>query len=528
VQYNGAAQAVGDFTYYNLTLSGSGAKDLSTVGRVTTINNNFAMSGTATAAPVAALTIGGNVTLGSGTTFTGGGFTHNVAGNWTNNGATFTNTNNTINLNGTVAQTVGGTATTTFNNLILNNTFGTIPQIILGINTTVGNSLTMTSGVVNLAGFTFTLGAAATVSSISRVASATTNWMYGGTFSRFWLSGTAVSSTVGNMYGLFPVGALIASSYRPVQINSNASPTGNGSFSVTHTDATTVTDLSPVYSDAGTNIVRKHNSQFVTATTATGGTYDISVTMTNLPAGTLSDIRLAVSNGATTVTDFGNHLAATGTAQNPTAARTGGLITLANLVGDWRITTINSVNTPLPIELLSFTGLAVKNGVDLQWTTASELNNNYFTVLRSLSGDNFTSIGTVKGSGTTSLQHSYSLLDYQPAIGKNYYQLQQVDFNGKISTTEVIVVNVISLDPSVSVYPNPISQGQSLNVTILGLLPNAPAELQIANMQGASLSSTMVQTDSDGTLKATISSTNLPSGLYILKIQNVCFKFVIE
>ncbi len=51
----------------------------------------------------------------------------------------------------------------------------------------------------------------------------------------------------------------------------------------------------------------------------------------------------------------------------------------------------------LPIELLSFTGDAKKYGVDLQWKTASEMNNDYFTVSRSATGANFESIGTVKG-----------------------------------------------------------------------------------------------------------------------------------
>lgn len=130
VNYAGAAQTVTAFTYSNLTLSGSGIKTLTT--GTTAINGDFTMSGTASTTGVVGLTIGGNVTLGSGTAFTSGAFTHNVAGNWTNNGTTFTPGTGTITLNGT-AQSIAGSSATTFNNLTLSNsgvkTLTTVPTI---------------------------------------------------------------------------------------------------------------------------------------------------------------------------------------------------------------------------------------------------------------------------------------------------------------------------------------------------------------------------------------------------------------
>ncbi len=134
-------QTLRGVTYYNLTLAGSGAK---TMTGVSTINGNFTLAGSATAAAAAGLTIGGTVTLGTGTTFTGGAYNHNVAGDWTNNGGTFTATGSTVNLDGTSPQTIDGTNGSGFNNLTINNASG----ISLGAAVSVAGTLTLTSGVL--------------------------------------------------------------------------------------------------------------------------------------------------------------------------------------------------------------------------------------------------------------------------------------------------------------------------------------------------------------------------------------------
>ncbi|MBI4947052.1 MAG: T9SS type A sorting domain-containing protein [Bacteroidetes bacterium] len=272
----------------------------------------------------------------------------NIAGDFTVSSGTFAPSTFTTTFNGTAAaQNIYGGGTFTFQNLTLNNTYGTMPQLIFNTNVTTKVLLTMTSGVVNLAGNIFTLGVSATASTLTRTASTTTNWFYGGTFKRFWLDATTLTSTSGNYYGLFPMGTVNASSYRPVQINTTGNITTAGYFTVNHTDADVVTDLSPVYNDAGTNITRIHNAQFNTAISGvTAGTFSVSITMTNLDAGTIGDIRLAKFTGGTTASAVGTHAAATGTAPNPTAIRTG-ITTMADLNGDFRISTTNVTNTPL-------------------------------------------------------------------------------------------------------------------------------------------------------------------------------------
>jgi hypothetical protein len=137
--YAGTAQTVSLETYGHLTLSGSGVKTLP--GSAMTIQGNLTTSGTVTPTTAVSLTIGGNVTLGSGTTFDEGSTTHNVAGNWTNNGATITTGTSTINFNGTAAQTLGGSAAVlSMYNLTISNTSA---AVTVNTNTNISNILNM-------------------------------------------------------------------------------------------------------------------------------------------------------------------------------------------------------------------------------------------------------------------------------------------------------------------------------------------------------------------------------------------------
>lgn len=119
INFNGAAQSItgGATTFNNLQLSGSGAKTLQ-AGTVAMIVGNLILSGTASTTAQNALTIGGSVSIGLGTSFTAGAFTHAVGVDW-NNVGTFTGTGSTINFNGPGNQSISGFST--FNNLDINS-----------------------------------------------------------------------------------------------------------------------------------------------------------------------------------------------------------------------------------------------------------------------------------------------------------------------------------------------------------------------------------------------------------------------
>jgi fibronectin-binding autotransporter adhesin len=468
------------------------------------------------------LIVNGNLTIGAGSSLTNT-FGNNIslARNWVNNGTFSAGSGGTVTLNGTAAQTLGGTAATTFYGLAFNNSFGTSPQIVFGSNAIASNAITMTSGIVNLAGFTLTLGSSGTASTLSRAASTTTNWMYGGSFTRFWPTLQTPTPNSGNFYGLFPLGHSTPNSYRPVAVTAGSNITTTGSLTFRHVNATTSTNLSPVYDDGGTNIVRKNDSQFIGTTgggLAGGANYTISVTMTDLAPGVVNNIRLAVSNGANTVTNFGSHVAATGPATNPVASRTG--LSVANLTNDFRITSTDAIATPLPIKLLYFHANLHGDAVETTWATAQELNNDFFTIEKSLTPEQgFQPVLKVSGQGDSNVKQVYSAVDKAPYAGLSYYRLKQTDFDGNYTYSDLVAVNYEgSTLPSLNVYPNPVKQKQSIKVEITGLMGMTEVPLVIYNVLGQKIIEETVEVSQSGIVQKEYFFENpLSAGVFIVK-----------
>jgi hypothetical protein len=129
-----------------------------------------------------------------------------------------------------------------------------------------------------------------------------------------------------------------------------------------------------------------------------------------------------------------------GTARTSTDGIFGGVSTVNPNLGSTS-TAINLDPTILPITLTSFTGEAQNSGVRLNWATSSEINNQYFEILRGDDDRNFVSLGRISGAGNSSENKSYSFTDFNPINGNNYYQLKQVDFDGKSTTFGPIPVS---------------------------------------------------------------------------------------
>ena len=112
----------------------------------------------------------------------------------------------------------------------------------------------------------------------------------------------------------------------------------------------------------------------------------------------------------------------------------------------------------MPITLKNFSAKKENKNIVIQWTTGSELNNDYFTIERSNNGYDFIEIGKVDGSGNSSQDISYSFTDKAPYTGDNYYRLIQTNFDGKYkiylpvhvknNTSEKTTNNIFGISPN--------------------------------------------------------------------------------
>ena len=165
---------------------------------------------------------------------------------------------------------------------------------------------------------------------------------------------------------------------------------------------------------------------------------------------------------------------------------------------------------PLPISLLSFTATNINNEyISIKWTTSMEENNDRFVIERSTDGMHFEKLTTVKSAGNSSTEQSYSTADNHPVNGLNFYRIKQYDRDGKVSLFPVAMVK-FGAGAGPVVYPNPASDlihvvsGEE-TIQSLGLYDLLGKVIRVEQNPGG-----------EAELKLTIS--NLPSGVYILKI----------
>lgn len=138
----------------------------------------------------------------------------------------------------------------------------------------------------------------------------------------------------------------------------------------------------------------------------------------------------------------------------------------------------------LPIELISFNALANNGVIDLSWITASEKNNDYFTVERSRNGIDFEILKTVKGAENSTTQKNYFVVDNNPLKGLSYYRLKQTDLDGQFTYSDIKSVNLEGEKKlEMTVFPNPLQENHSVFVSI-NYSRNERVELIISNIAG--------------------------------------------
>ncbi len=174
-----------------------------------------------------------------------------------------------------------------------------------------------------------------------------------------------------------------------------------------------------------------------------------------------------------------------------------------------------TANTTLPVQIRALNVMPNNSRVKLTWSTATELNNDHFDVLRSQDGkNNWKVIATLKGNGSTQLNHSYSAFDNTPLNGNNYYRIRQYDIDGRSNETEIKYIFMKLQNNKIAVvYPNPIKN--VINFTLNNYQGNVTVKL--VDMNGGIILKEIVAANGEGIYKVNLKNRPAP-GNYIFKV----------
>lgn len=172
----------------------------------------------------------------------------------------------------------------------------------------------------------------------------------------------------------------------------------------------------------------------------------------------------------------------------------------------------------LPVDLINFTGsLNERDNVELEWSTASELNNSGFYIQRSRDNEYFEEIGYVEGSGTSNSYSSYHFEDESYKGGKVYYRLEQVDYDGSISYTESIAVDKENNGTVIVGKPLPNPTKGEVSIVIISPQKNK-AYIDVTDQYGQRIEN-FEQDLASGQTKVKLDLQPYRSGLYYAIIQ---------
>jgi len=224
----------------------------------------------------------------------------------------------------------------------------------------------------------------------------------------------------------------------------------------------------------------------------------------------LTDLTTARFNG-TSWDDRGNG--------GTTGTLTAGTVTTSTTQTDYGPFTLASTSfqNPLPVELLSLDAKWKNQTVEVNWTTASEINSDYFLIQRSASGQLFENIGSVQAAGNTTSLKDYSFFDYQPLKGTSYYRLQQFDFDGSNETSQMVAVKTRESAPAseiLNLYTDPFH----LNIhLVIQSTQSENVKLSIVDVTGRIVLSEQHSLQS-GRNALTLPAENLARGVYTVRI----------
>lgn len=168
-------------------------------------------------------------------------------------------------------------------------------------------------------------------------------------------------------------------------------------------------------------------------------------------------------------------------------------------------------NNDLPIELVSFDAIVSDNdNVDLNWETASEINNDYFEIEKTIDLQNWTFVNQTNGAGNSNTNLEYATIDYEPYMGDSYYRLKQVDFDGTTTYSDIRKVT-LNMKGQVTIYPNPSSG--IINIEVSEKSDNQYWTIYDGNGR-------IVGQSNFNETATKIDLSNLATGIYVIKVTN--------
>ena len=424
----------------------------------------------------ASLSVRGNVTI-NGTlnlsSLVGGDL--NVGKNLTVNNI-FNCDGRAVQFNGSTPQTIGGTAAIVIDYLTINSTGG----VSLAKDLTINSLVTMTSGTLDLNGKTLTLGTTASISEsagnvIKGTAGTITTTRTLGTGSLGNVAGLGAEITVGSALGVTTI------------TRGHTVQTGNSQNSINR-----YFDISPA-TNTGLNATLVFH-------------YD-NTELNGITASNLTFFRSTDSGTSWTLIFGGVQSSGTGV----------GTVTL-NGINSFSRWTLGDKNNPLPVELASFNASTNQNGVQLNWVTASEVNNFGFFVQRSTDSFKWENVSFVKAAANGNAAKEYSFTDNIKKDGKYFYRLKQRDNDGSEKTFDAVEVTV-KMDWSYQLnqnYPNPFNPSTKISYTIM---KPGMVKLTVFNAIGQMVKSYANNYAEAGTYSVDFNAHDLPSGLYFFKME---------
>ncbi|MFK8037812.1 MAG: DUF2341 domain-containing protein [Crocinitomicaceae bacterium] len=381
-----------------------------------------------------------------------------------------------------------------YQNVIINNTFGTIPQLTMEGLATVHGDITFADGIIETTSTNLLV-----IDDDSDALTESDNSFVDGPVKK-----------IGNDQFDFPTG----DDGQLQQISISAPGLVTDEFTAQYIE----NDPHPTFNELSKDVSIDHISSCEYWTLdRTIGASDVQVTL-NYDANScgvtdLSSLIVARWDG-TTWRDQNGTVAGSlvnGTVQTPLAVSSA-------YIADMPFTLASTnANNPLPIKLLKFNAISNGNAVDLSWITASESNNDYFTVERSKNGQEWESIITKPGAGNSTTKNSYFDIDVRPHAGISYYRLKQTDFDGVSEYFEVVTV-IRTVNNQFVVYPNPNINQNPINILLPDGIIGLDLQVNIIDILGRNIfSETFINGNKSNIINLDLNK-SIPSGTYIISV----------